>query len=136
MYEDMEPLYANPILPFLAIALADDAFQDYHTFEEIFAIPPPFDRTLFELRIRKELYLIPFFQTMSPKGPTGKIQKAVSFSKRLVDLGHRAGYSQNIGFRAVRREVLVKADGRYCLILDFHKMLTISEITGTPQHRE
>jgi len=61
IYEDMEPLYANPILPFLAIALADDAFQDYHTFEEIFAIPPPFNKTLFKLYIRKELYLMPFF---------------------------------------------------------------------------
>ena len=125
MYEDMEPLYANPVLPFLAIALADDAFQDYHTFEEIFAIPPPFDGTLFELRIRKELHLVPFFQTMSPNGPTGKIQKAASVAKRLVDSGHRAGYPQNIGFRATRREALVKADGRYWLILDFHKVLTM-----------
>ena len=102
------------------IALADDTFQDYHTFEEIFVILPPSDRTLFELHIRKELELVPFFQTISPNGPTGEIQKVGSFSKQLVDLGHRAGYPQNIGFYAVRREVLIKADSRYCLILDFH----------------
>jgi hypothetical protein len=114
MYEDMEPLFANPILPLLAIALADDAFQDYQTSEEIFAIPPPSDGNLHELRIRKELGRVPFFQIMSPSGPTGKIQQAVSFTKRMVDLGHRAGYPQNIGVRAIRREVLVKADGK-CL---------------------
>lgn len=33
MYEEMEPLFANPILPLLAIALADEAFQDYSTFD-------------------------------------------------------------------------------------------------------
>jgi len=32
VYEDIEPLYANPVLPLLAIALADDAFVDYQTF--------------------------------------------------------------------------------------------------------
>ena len=109
----MEPLYANPILPFLAVALVDEAFQDYHTFEEIFAIPAPSDGTLFILHIKKKLHLVPFFQTMSSKGPTGKIQKAAVVAKRLVDSGHRAGIAQNIGFRASRREALVKADGRY-----------------------
>ena len=43
MYEDMEPLFANPILPLLTIALTDEAFQDYSTFEEIEDIPPPED---------------------------------------------------------------------------------------------
>ena len=43
MYKDMEPLFANPVLPLLAIALADHAFQDYGSFEEIEAIPPPAD---------------------------------------------------------------------------------------------
>lgn len=41
MYEDVELLFANPVLPLLAIALADRAFQDYATSEEIEAIPRP-----------------------------------------------------------------------------------------------
>jgi hypothetical protein len=136
MYEDMQPLYANPILPFLAVAIADNAFQDYDTVEEIFAIPPPFDGTLHELRIKEKLLPMPFFQTMSPSGPTGKIQKAVAVAKRLVDLGHRAGYPENIGFRATRREALVKADGKYLLLLSFHTALTIFKITGTQPRKE
>ncbi|KIW56900.1 hypothetical protein, variant [Exophiala xenobiotica] len=110
MYEDMQPLYANPVLPLLAIALADGAFQDYLTFEEIEAILPPADGSLHHLRIRKELHRVPFFRTMSPEGPTGKIQPAVSFSSGLVGLGHRAGYEENIRVHDFRREVLVKAD--------------------------
>ncbi|KIV87981.1 hypothetical protein PV10_09166 [Exophiala mesophila] len=110
VYEDMQPLYANPVLPLLAIALADGAFQDYLTFEEIEAIPPPVDGSLHHLRIRKELHRMPFFQTMSPEGPTGKIQTAASFSSGLVGLGHRAGYEENIRVHDFRREVLVRAD--------------------------
>ncbi|KAJ4502326.1 hypothetical protein HRR76_005404 [Exophiala dermatitidis] len=110
MYEDMQPLYANPVLPLLAIALADGAFQDYLTFEEIEAIPPPVDGSLHQLRIRKELHQVPFLRTMSSEGPTGKIQPAVSFSSGLVGLGHRAGYEENIRVHDFRREVLVKAD--------------------------
>ncbi|KAG9773168.1 hypothetical protein KCU88_g5872, partial [Aureobasidium melanogenum] len=110
MYEDMQPLYANPVLPLLAIALADGAFQDYLTFEEIEAIPPPVDGSLHHLRIRKELHRVPFFRTMSPEGPTTKIQPAVSFSSGLAGLGHRAGYEENIRVHDFRREVLVKAD--------------------------
>ena len=53
MYEDMEPLFANPVLPLMAIALADDAFQDYGSFEEIEAIPSPADGSLHHLRIKK-----------------------------------------------------------------------------------
>jgi len=80
MYEDMQPLYANPVLPLLAIAFADGAFQDYLTFKEIEAIPPPVDGSLHQLRIRQEWHRVPFFRTMSPEGPTTKIQPAVPFS--------------------------------------------------------
>ena len=113
MYEDMEPLLVNPILPLLAIALADRAFQDYATFAEIEAIPPPADGSLHHLRIKKEILRVPFFQIVSVDRPTGKIQGAGSFSNRTVDLGHRAGYEENIGIHDIRREALVKADGKF-----------------------
>ena len=113
MYEDMEPLFANPVLPLLAIALADHAFRDYQTFEDIEAIPPPADGSLHHLRIKKDLLRVPFFQIVTADGPTGKIHGAGSFSNRTVNLGHRAGYEENIGIHDIRREVLVKADGKW-----------------------
>lgn len=96
MYEDMEPPFANPVLPLLAIALVDRAFQDYATFEEIEVIPPPADGSLHHLRIKKDMLRVPFFQIVSADRPTGKIQGAGSFSNRTVDLGHHAGYEENI----------------------------------------
>ena len=107
----MEPLFANPVLSLLAIALADEAFQDYGTFEEIEAVPPPTDGSLHHLRIKNGMLKLPFFQTATSDGPTGEIQKACAFSNRTVDLGHRAGYEENIGIHDMRAEVLVRADG-------------------------
>lgn len=112
MYEDMEPLFANPIFPLLAIALADDAFRDYANFAEIEAIPPPQDGSLHHLRIKKEMLQMPFFRTVSVDGPTKKILGAQSFSNRTVQLDHRAGYAENIGIHDIRAEVLVKADDK------------------------
>ena len=108
----MEPLFTNPVLPLLAIALADYTFRDYRTFKEIEAISPPANGSLHHLRIKKEILYIPVFQIISADGPTGKIHGASSFSNRIVDLGHRAGYEENIRIHNIRREALVKADNK------------------------
>ncbi len=113
MYEGIEPLFANPVLPLLAIALADHAFQDYGSFKEIEAILLPPDGSLHHLRIRKDMLRVPFFQIVSADGPTERIHGASSFSNRTVDLGHRAGYEENIGIHDIQREALVKADGKF-----------------------
>jgi hypothetical protein len=113
MYEDIEPLFACAMLPALAIALANDAFQDYSSFDEIFAIPPPIAGTVHPLRIKEEMLDVPFFQTFNADGPTGMIEKANVFSNRTVNLGHRAGCPTNITTHCGRREALVQADGMF-----------------------
>ena len=113
MYEDMEPLSANPVLHLMAIALADHVFQDYRSFKEIEEIPPPADGSLHHLRIKKDMLRVSFFQIVSADGPTGKIHGAGLFSNQTVDLGHRAGYEENIGIHDIRREALVKANGKF-----------------------
>lgn len=135
MYKDMKPLFANPVLPLLAIALADRAFQDYATFEEIEAIPPPADESLHHLRIKKDMLRVPFFWIVSADGPTGKIQGAGSFSNRTVDLGHRAGYEENIGIHNIRRKALVKADGKFSRGTPLVRHADSAEMTGTPLPR-
>lgn len=108
-----EPLYANPVLFMLAPALACGVFRNYKTYDEIFAILPPSDGTLHHLQIANNKLKLPFFQTMSRHGPTEKIQQATSFGSRLVTLGHRAGYPENIKVHDIRREALVKADDEF-----------------------
>lgn len=113
MYEDIKPLFACAMLPALAITLANDAFQDYHSYEEIFAIQTPIAGIVHPLRIREDMLEVPFFQTFDENGPTDVIEKAGPFSARTVSLGHRAGFPTNITMHCRRREALVKADGMF-----------------------
>jgi hypothetical protein len=62
VYENTESRYVNPVLPLLAIALADEAFVDYHTFAEIEQIPPPVDGSMYPLEIEEEMLTVPCFQ--------------------------------------------------------------------------
>jgi hypothetical protein len=61
MYEKVTPIYANPVLPFLAIALADNAFKDYRSYKEIFSILPLENGMLHKLEFKKEMLKVPFF---------------------------------------------------------------------------
>jgi hypothetical protein len=56
---------------------------------------------------------VPFFQSMAPEGPSGKIQKASSFSAQLTGGAQRSGYGI-VRVHDGRREALVKAD---CMVL-------------------
>ena len=71
----------------LARAIADKAFRDYCTMEELLDIEPPEDE-IYYLRQRDDILDKPFFYVIS----TGEIEKADTFSRRLRELGTRAGY--------------------------------------------
>jgi hypothetical protein len=111
LYEDMEPLFANPLLPFLAIAIANNAFRDYDSPERIFELPAPRRGTVTILKFKNSVLDVPFFQRMSRDGPTGEHEDATSYHRRKVELGHRAGYVVNITTHASRRESMVKVGG-------------------------
>lgn len=66
-------LLFNPILFFLAIALASGAFKYYQTEDKIFALKPPEYDDLWVLEWADEMLDVPVFQAMSCDGPTGKI---------------------------------------------------------------
>lgn len=137
MYEDMKSLYANPVLLLLAIALANNAFQDYQTFEDIEAISSPANEFLHHLRIRKNLLRVSFFQIVSADESIEKIHEVGSFSNRTVNLKHRVEYEENIGIHDIRREVLVKADDK-CLKIWYlpWETLTLVKIMTTRSSKE
>ncbi|KAH0542349.1 hypothetical protein FGG08_003287 [Glutinoglossum americanum] len=115
IYEKTDTLLVNPVLFLLAIALADNAFRDYSTLEEILAIEPPADEDLYHIEWKDDILDMPFFRTATFEGPTNKIQKSNSFSHQLVALGRRAGYEENITVHDARREALIKADDGYSI---------------------
>jgi hypothetical protein len=111
LYEDMEPLFANPVLPFLSQALADGCFLHYKTWDEIKRIPPPERGFPIELAIDPEKAALPVFQMVERSGPTGKIRTSGSYGNRLATRGLHAGFQGRIKVHDARREALVKVDG-------------------------
>jgi hypothetical protein len=118
IYEKTDTLLVNSVLYLLAIALADNAFRDYSTLEEILAIELQTDEDLCYIEWKDDILDVPFFQTMTSQGPTGKIQKSTSFGGQLVALSRQAGYEKNITVHDAQREALIKADGMVLIQLD------------------
>jgi hypothetical protein len=69
------------------MCLARGAFRDYSTIDEIFEIPAPPKKEVYQLHWDPSVLDKPFYES-----PAGEIEKANSFSPRLNDLGRRAGY--------------------------------------------
>jgi hypothetical protein len=85
------PLFCQPILFILAILVAKRAFRDYETIEELLDLVPP-DGEMYPLQWRESVVNLPFFESMSAKAPSGKIENASAFSKRFQGLSFRSGY--------------------------------------------
>ncbi|QKX60504.1 uncharacterized protein TRUGW13939_07649 [Talaromyces rugulosus] len=109
VYEDIGemPLYLNPVMDLVIIALAQDAFRDFTSVDEIFALRPneglPYQLALTEPNR-------PFFEKMSRGGPTGEILTADWLFTELKKLCSRAGYPRHFTGHDIRAEALVKAD--------------------------
>lgn len=71
----------------LARAIADHAFRDYSTMEELLEIEPP-EEEMYHLQQNESVFGKPFFHVIS----NGEMEKADTFSRRLRELGIRAGY--------------------------------------------
>jgi hypothetical protein len=132
-------LWCSPVLYILALALADDAFKEYSTLEEILELEPPLDQNIWHLEWKDGVLDLPVFRKMSLHGPTNTIQSSSSYDRQLSDLGHRAGFEVNISVHDARREALVKADGKLSLQLSpsyYFGSSYCEKITATPFPRE
>ncbi|KAL1847875.1 hypothetical protein Plec18170_008285 [Paecilomyces lecythidis] len=92
-------LLLNPMIPILAILLANGRLRDYRTVDEILAIPaPPED----------EVYVLEWADPARPlfEGLDGLIQKAAALGRILKDLAERAGYDVNPTMHDFRAEGL------------------------------
>ncbi|KAK3169331.1 hypothetical protein OEA41_008714 [Lepraria neglecta] len=110
VHEGLEPrpLFCNPVLTMLARAIADHAFRDYSTMEELLEIEPPEDE-MYHLRQNESVLSKPFFQVIS----NGEMEKADTFSRRLRELGVRAGYLRPPTIHDFRAEGLYLIDKLY-----------------------
>ncbi|KAK5188855.1 hypothetical protein LTR96_010859 [Exophiala xenobiotica] len=102
------PFLLNPILPKLAMCLARGAFRDYKTIDDVFNIPAPPEKEVYQLFWEPSICNCPFYE-----GATTEIEKANSYSTRLNDLGRRADYVKPPTIHDFRAEGLHLIDSLY-----------------------
>jgi len=69
------------------MCLARGAFRDYKTMDDVFSIPAPPEKEVYQLHWDPSVWDCPFYE-----GATTEIEKANSYSTRLNNLGRRADY--------------------------------------------
>ncbi|KAL6240235.1 hypothetical protein RBB50_012872 [Rhinocladiella similis] len=102
------PFLLNPILPKLAMCLARGAFRDYKTIDDVFNIPAPPEKEVYQLFWEPSICNCAFYE-----GATTEIEKANSYSTRLNDLGRRADYVKPPTIHDFRAEGLHLIDSLY-----------------------
>jgi len=89
VYEGLEsrPLFCNLVLTMLARAIAENAFKNYNTMEELLKIESP-KNEMYYLWQNESVLGKPFFHVVF----IGEMEKVDTFSRRLRELRVRVGY--------------------------------------------
>jgi hypothetical protein len=120
----------------LALFLADDAFKDYHSQEELFELElkDP-DQPIWELQWDERVRNLPVFPQVRCDGPSDKTLSTNAFTRQLQDLGRRAGYKLPLKPHQIRAEALIKVDGKTCRLLLQRLHAKALQAMGTPTLR-
>uniref|UniRef100_A0A4E9EHL3 C2H2-type domain-containing protein n=1 Tax=Gibberella zeae TaxID=5518 RepID=A0A4E9EHL3_GIBZA len=110
------PLFAQPMLHWLANLISSRAFADFDTVEQILALEPPKNGNFRILEWADDAQEKPVFPEWSTTECKTKSKNPKSWVTQFSDWGNRAGFTAQLGLHAVRREALIKVnDNGYSL---------------------
>lgn len=92
--------------------LAAGVFQEYKTIDELFSVQPPEGETFWVLEWADEALDKPVFPAWSVDGPTDKAKNPSAWANDISGWGKRAGYISGLVIHAIRREILIKVNGK------------------------
>ncbi|KAI9768155.1 MAG: hypothetical protein M1839_004182 [Geoglossum umbratile] len=98
-----------PVVAFLALAFADDAFQDISTPEELFSLRIPEGEDHLPVPWKQEMQDIPIFKQQTKGGNTKPLSRG-AFESHLAELSIRAGYEISVKPHYIRRGVANRVD--------------------------
>ena len=98
---------------FLALAFADNVFKTIRTIEDLAKTRIPSGQAIWKFDWKDSIGEMPVFQGIDSDGPTGKSMTYSSIKNLIIDLGHRAGYSENINMHAICRGFLNEVNAKY-----------------------
>ncbi|KAK2590414.1 hypothetical protein QQS21_011901 [Conoideocrella luteorostrata] len=114
--EGYPPLFAQPMVHWLANILSSGALAGIKTLDDILKIRPPKNSRYRELNWEKEMLDKPVFPEWSADGPANKPQSPTGLGKQASDWAIRARLTTGLSFHAVRREILIQCnDGGYSI---------------------
>ena len=106
------PLFAQPMLHWLANIISSQAFADLYTVEQILALQPPKSGNFRIMEWAENVQDKAVFPEWSSTGPKTKSKNPNSWVSQFSELGNRAGFTAWLGLHATRREALIKANGK------------------------
>ena len=109
LYEQVYPV-RNGVMYFLALALADGAIKGYRTISDLLKANIKYGETSWTFQWTEGMRNKPVFQMITMDGPTGRSLTYGSMHSAFAELGHRAGYKENITAHGIRRAFLTAAN--------------------------
>jgi len=106
------PLYAQPILHWLANIISSEALKDYHSIEDVLNLKPPENEDFWVMEWAAEMKDKPVFPRWSAEGPLDGSRDPTAWGKQASQWAVRAGFICGFGLHASRREILIKTNGR------------------------
>jgi hypothetical protein len=97
------------VLDILALGFADNTIKDHSTLEEILDLELLADQNTWRIEWKDGVLGQPVFRITSLQDT---IQSSSSYDWQSSDLGYCAGLEVKISVHEMRREALVKADGK------------------------
>jgi hypothetical protein len=100
------------MLHWLANVISSHAFAGLDTVEEILALRPPKNGNFRIMEWADDAQEKPVFPEWSSTGPKAKGKNPMSWVSQFSDWGNRAGFTAWLGLHAIRREALIKVNGK------------------------
>ncbi|KAK8013716.1 hypothetical protein PG991_009309 [Apiospora marii] len=104
------PLFAQPILRWLANFLSTQAFRDFGTVDQILSLTPRPGESYRILEWAVDKLDHPVFPEWSAEGPKDKPKSPKSWGTQASAWAVRAGFPAGMGLHTSRREALIKVD--------------------------
>lgn len=106
------PLYAQPMLFWLANIISSKALKGNPALEEVLDLTPPDDRKHWVMQWEERMSEEPVFPGWTSRGPEEKSRSLSNWGRQASDWAKRARFVDGMGLHCPRREALVKANGK------------------------
>jgi hypothetical protein len=105
LYEEVIMRSMCPVTYFIALALVDGVFEDYHSFQDIKAKQLPLGSSLHKYRYKSDLKRRPILRSICNNGSVSEndILTYNCFNNMLKGLRQRAGYEERLSAYCFRR---------------------------------